>query len=283
MSASLTEASQAAYTRAWVHFKNFLAETSLSLTFPVPVDHLVAYISYLFDQNYASSTITSFVSAISFVHKITDYPDPGEKPLIKKLLQGCRKLKATSDGRLPISIDILHQILKSSSVTMSAVFALKRFQAMCTLALHALLRVGEMTASKNNLTFGCILMENDAVSINFTCYKHSAGSRATLRINAKPSNDCPVMALRVYIALRGISPGPLFITTSGEEVLRQVFTQELKSALDFTGIQSNRFTSHSFRIGGATHMALNGASDTQIRQAGRWASNAFLSYIRIGH
>ena len=283
MSASLTEASQAAYTRAWVHFKNFLAETSLSLTFPVPVDHLVAYISYLFDQNYAASTITSFVSAISFVHKITDYPDPGEKPLIKKLLLGCRKLKATSDGRLPISIDILLDILRASSITISAVFARKRFQAMCALAFHALLRVGEMTASKNNLSIGCILLEKDAVSINFATYKHSAGSRAILRINAKSTNDCPVLALREYLALRGRSSGPLFITTSGEEVPRQVFTAELKSALEFAGVQSNRFTSHSFRIGGATHMAINGASDAQIRQAGRWASNAFLSYIRIGH
>ena len=37
---------------------------------------------------------------------------------------------------------------------------------------------------------------------------------------------------------------------------------------------------HSFRIGAATWAAAKGFTDTQIRQLGRWKSNAFLNYIR---
>ncbi|KAK6195007.1 hypothetical protein SNE40_000528 [Patella caerulea] len=39
-------------------------------------------------------------------------------------------------------------------------------------------------------------------------------------------------------------------------------------------------TTHSFRIGGASLAAHNGLSDSQIRQLGRWRSDAFRKYIR---
>ena len=37
------------------------------------------------------------------------------------------------------------------------------------------------------------------------------------------------------------------------------------------------------KIGGASYLASQGFSDLQIRQAGRWSSSAYLSYIRINH
>ena len=40
------------------------------------------------------------------------------------------------------------------------------------------------------------------------------------------------------------------------------------------------FALHSGRIGGATKLAAGGASDTVIQREGRWASNAFMRYVR---
>ena len=39
---------------------------------------------------------------------------------------------------------------------------------------------------------------------------------------------------------------------------------------------------HSGRIGGATQLAAQGASDIQIQRAGRWKSLAFMGYVRAG-
>ena len=40
------------------------------------------------------------------------------------------------------------------------------------------------------------------------------------------------------------------------------------------------FALHSGRIGGRTKLAVGGANDTVIQREGRWASNAFMRYVR---
>ena len=44
----------------------------------------------------------------------------------------------------------------------------------------------------------------------------------------------------------------------------------------------NTVSSHSFRSGLATAMARHGYSDEEIQRQGRWASAAFLSYLKLG-
>ena len=46
------------------------------------------------------------------------------------------------------------------------------------------------------------------------------------------------------------------------------------------GLDSSRYKSHSFRIGGACHAAEKGYSDAQIRALGCWKSYAFKVYLR---
>ena len=83
-----------------------------------------------------------------------------------------------------------------------------------------------------------------------------------------------------FLALRGRSQGPLFTTVHATAVDRRVFSAELRTVIQKLGLDPKRYTSHSFRIGAASSLAAEGESDAQIRQAGRWASSAFLSYIR---
>ena len=74
---------------------------------------------------------------------------------------------------------------------------------------------------------------------------------------------------------------PRFFTANGEAVQNRTFSEKLRTALNFIGLPTTRYTPYSFRIGGTSEMALQGASELQIKQAGRWASNAHLSYIRL--
>jgi hypothetical protein len=41
----------------------------------------------------APSTISTYISSISFIHKITGWSDPTTNFIIKKLKEGCRRLK----------------------------------------------------------------------------------------------------------------------------------------------------------------------------------------------
>lgn len=47
------------------------------------------------------------------------------------------------------------------------------------------------------------------------------------------------------------------------------------------GIKDKNLKSHSFRIDRATTCAIERMPDDQIKQLGRWNSDAYLRYIRI--
>ena len=70
---------------------------------PVQIQLLALFISYLFNKGYAASTIASHVSAIGYIHKMNNFPDPTNSFFIQKLIYSCRKLKPTKDFRLPIT------------------------------------------------------------------------------------------------------------------------------------------------------------------------------------
>lgn len=54
----------------------------------------------------------------------------------------------------------------------------------------------------------------------------------------------------------------------------------LSKSLKHAGVDTNRFKSHSFRIGGATALSMSGYSIDEIKKVGRWKSSAYKSYIK---
>ena len=80
--------------------------------------------------------------------------------------------------------------------------------------------------------------------------------------------------------MRGTIPGALFCFSDGSPVQTSHFTQQLRQAPNFCGLDSSKYKSHSFRIGAASLAADQGLSDAQIRHLGRWKSDAFKLYIR---
>ena len=62
---------------------------------------------------------------------------------------------------------------------------------------------------------------------------------------------------------------------------RQRFVIAVKAGLDKAGIDSNKYSGHSFQIGAATTAAQNGMEDSIIKTLGRWESLAYLRYVKI--
>jgi site-specific recombinase XerD len=177
---------------------------------------------------------------------------------------------------------MLKNIINGSHSLWNHSFHAMRFKAMCSLAFFALLRIGEMTDSANNLAKDDVRLGGDSLSITFRKFKHSKGNPSVHTICAEKDRLlCPVSLMATYLSARGEQAGPLFIDDKGRSLSRKEFLSSLKSVLKLCKLPEDRVKSHSFRIGGATHMARTGASDTQIRLAGRWSSNAFLTYTRV--
>ena len=59
-----------------------------------------------------------------------------------------------------------------------------------------------------------------------------------------------------------------------------LFSLRLKQMLKVCNLDPNLFSSHSFRIGAASSWEAQGLSYLQMKQRGRWNSDAGLKYMR---
>ena len=61
---------------------------------------------------------------------------------------------------------------------------------MRSFAFYALLWVGEMKLSNNNLDFNSVTMANNYLILNYRKYKHSGGEGATLQFKTIENSPC---------------------------------------------------------------------------------------------
>lgn len=283
LSNSMAKSSWALYQRALQLLQEFMHKFSFSFELPLPPAMLALYVSYLYKCGYASSSITTYLSAISFIHKISNVTDSTSSFLVQKVLLGVKKVKPAIDARLPITLPVLNKLVGAAEVCVQGFYHISMFKSMLLLAFAVFLRVGEMSLSQGNkdnilkLSNIEFLERQTGLRITFTNYKHSAGK--TARVVTR--DQATIEALVKFLNLRGNAPGFLFVWPSGSPITRAVFNKMLQSCLKFCDLDTSVYKSHSLRIGAACHAAAQGFSHVQIRQLGRWNSDAFLKYIRL--
>lgn len=257
--------------------------------FPVSISQLAQFITVSHLKGLKSTSITSMVSAISYIHNIKGYRNPTEAFLIKKLLRAT-KLTSHSDNRKPITIPILKALLEALTLVTTTSTVLLLFRAMFLVAFFGLFRIGEITFSqrgshnvimRKNLELHKNKQSNSFAIIHLHSYKHSLGQRAKIALKQQQTPSlCPVKALRKYLRHNPNLKGQLFSLPCGNPVSSSFFRQMLKKCVRICKLPSSQYTAHSFRIGGATHAFTQGLSASQIKQLGRWKSTAYLKYIR---
>ena len=124
LAASLNKGSTEVYKRSWKLFtdwaQSFLGVTTLVL--PLTPAVVALYVSHLYSLNYACSTVTSYLSAIGYAHKLAGVNDPTETAIIRQLLKGYRKLAPSHDVRLPITLPILTRLIASFEHTTESAY-----------------------------------------------------------------------------------------------------------------------------------------------------------------
>ncbi|KAG1955732.1 putative nuclease HARBI1 [Pimephales promelas] len=131
------------------------------------------------------------------------------------------------------------------------------------------------TRVRTEMTFGIL-------KARFNCLRRSRVSpeRASLLVDASAilQNKAIIRKEKSQITS---SLDPLFIDDDNLPASRHWFQRNLKSTLNSSGIPTEQFSSHSFRIGAATTAAQRGLPDHQIKMLGRWSSQAFETYITL--
>ena len=198
---------------------------------------------------------------------------------------------ASRPSRLPITPDVL-RLLHSVWSVPPLTFNHRMLWAACCLGFFAFLRSGEFTCSSDGGVQSAVLSVGD-VCVN--SHIHPAylvirlrrsktdmfGRGLSLYVGATGCPLCPVAAVLSYLAARPSAPGPLFVFQDGRPLSRPKLVAAVRQALCVSGVDTSRYSGHSFRIGAATTAAQAGLQDSLIQTLGRWRSSAFLSYIRM--
>ena len=103
--------------------------------------------------------------------------------------------------------------------------------------------------------------------------------RVDLFVGKTGSSLYPVAVMISYLCVRGMADGLLFKFMDGRVLTRQHFVSEaVREGSDKAGIDSFKYSGHSFRIAAATMAAARGIEDCIIKTLGRWERMAYLQY-----
>jgi integrase len=258
----------------------------------LPTD-ICNFIGYLFEKQYSSSSIASHISALGYVHKLLNVPDPTQTFIVRKLLKGCHKLLPSQDSRLPITKNIMQKILAALVFTVPQALNRVLLQSLFLLCFNAFLRLGEVI-TKSAADKDTVVQVQDVifngekskpVSVQIVLSHHKSQQKnepIIISIQANSTSQfCPVQYLCRYKSLFPHVSGPFFQFVDGTPVTYSYVNSELSKAIAFAGLDPKRYKGHSFRIGAATHAAQLGYSEALIQHLGRWKSNVLHRYIRI--
>jgi len=292
----LSPSTRKAYQSGFRIYKEFCAKLNARVT-PTSEITLILFVSHLANQHCSFSTIKVYLSAIRNAHVAKGQHvnfNQAYSPRLQQVMKGIqRKLAITKPKRIryPITVTIMSQIQRLLAKKPNS-YRNKMLWGACCLAYFGFLRSSEFTApSRTSFDPGTHLSLADVavdsrsspkiISITIKQSKTDQLQQGhNIYLGRTGHNICPVKALMSYLAVRGSSPGALFVQKNGVALTRQSFSLELETIFRKLQLRYNGFNTHSFRIGAATTAKEAGISDLHIKMLGRWRSDAFQSYVR---
>lgn len=280
------------YRSAVRHYQTFCHNRSMT-PLPMSLDKATLFLAYWIDSGYQVASFRSALSAIKAWSEEINMPWLNEHELhsLGLHLTGAQNLRPQQAARMtPFTLDILMPLLRRLDYSTSehAVYA-----TMARLQHGGLLRFKEVA----ELDIAHVTWEADAVCIAIHQGKSGKGEPPQMvylfRSEEKLS---PYNMLKAYWQRFNIDIKPkhykLFPRLKKHSgVMQPFFSQHpttnstykefLRLQLSAMGISHpEKFSTHSFRSGGATDMWRRGTPLEVIQRFGRWKSMCFLIYIR---
>lgn len=271
-------------------FNTFCVIYDIPNYLPFSMSNIALFVSNLYTQSFPPKTILTYLSAIGYLHKVAGHSDPAQLFFIQRLVAGAYQLGNTFDIRLPITHQILIQILDSIPQALTDKYDQKLYAAIFLFAFSTFARIRELVCSSSEKVTDVIQLsdvffakENGVVARATVCFKKYKHNSACLpKYITFSHGDCgksSIEAILWYSGLRSAEECQFFLTKSGAPVMRSCIDKTLYRCLSIFGLDSKRYKGHSFRIGTATSATDRGLSDAQIRTLGRCNSNVFQNIL----
>lgn len=288
LQSSITTNSHSTYFTALNSFLSFRADYHLDSIWPIPSHHIVLFIAHSFEKGKSSATISTYVAGLNYFHKLFGFYNIYNVFMVTKLLEGCRRCRRSRDNRAPITKTALTNICSLLPQVCYDNYEVKLFHALFSLAYFGLFRVSELVVPSKTHIHRVLMLSDLSISNNqYLIVKlhffktNQTGKQVTLKIPRDEIAICPVRALQEYLMLRPQVQGALFIHRDGVPVTRVQFSAVLNKCVQCSSLSAKTlYKTHSFRIGRATDLAIQGLPSEAIMKMGRWSSTCYNLYIR---
>lgn len=256
--------------------------------FPVePTPETLSFFTVYMSHHINPRSVNTYLSGVSqqLEAHFPAVKEARNSTLVRRTLQGCMRMRGVATNRKrALTIDDLQFVINYYlASTLHNDFL---FVAMLVTGFFGLLRLGEMTfPNDTSLQNWKKVVRRNTVKLHDNLYEfilpgHKAdrffeGNRIIIPANRFNLN--PLSLFSRYITSRdSIHPvaSPLWLTEDGRVPTRSFFVNRLRLFFE------NDVAGQSMRAGGATALAEHGVSPAIIQASGRWASEAFLVYIR---
>ena len=255
---------------------------------------LTHFVAYLYKEGLKAGMIKSYLATIRYTQIALGLGNPHIDSMarLEYMVRGIKRLtNGPTRMRLPITVPLLDQMRWLWSTDRPSRGALMLWAA-ALMCFFGFLRMGEVIVpsgvafnSSVHLSVADVSVDSHAspmyVAVNIKAPKTDPFRQGvTIYLGRTYCQICPVSAVLRYLVERRSMPGPLFTFRDGKFLTRERFVLAVREALATTGMDTSKYSGHSFRIGAATTAAERGIQDSLIKTIGRWESSAYLLYIR---
>ncbi|XP_075038929.1 uncharacterized protein LOC142099410 [Mixophyes fleayi] len=251
-------------------------------------DAMLAFMWDRYSEGESKTSMASTLAGISFMAKLQGYPDVTKCFLINKALKGWGRVRPShSDARLPITLNILEELIRKVGSVTSDDYEKLLFSLAFSMAFFGAFRISELVARSRGHQESGLRAEHVSLGEGILACKivrsntDQSGRGSCVQLaSQRPSHICLVRLASQFMSSR--PQANLFLCHSDSIPLTKYqFAAILKWTLQSLNLNSTSYGTHSFRIGAATSAALAGSSNEAIKALGRWKSTAYKSYVRI--
>jgi site-specific recombinase XerD len=279
---SLASNTLRAYRADWEDFQVWCSRRRFT-ALPATPRAVALYITEL-SRALKISTIGRRLITISQAHKLRGFPSPTEDEAVRKVWRAIRKEKSVAPTRkAPTLTSHIRKMISGLPTNSMGI----RDRALILIGFAGAMRRSEITA----IEVSDLEMGDDGIVIHIRRSKtDQLGSGRKIGIPyGSHTRTCPVDALKEWLAVSGITEGPLFrgLTRSGKlqsnGLSDRMVARIVKRCIERAGYDAAKFAGHSLRSGLATAAAMAGVSERSIQnQTGHKSVVTLRRYIRDG-
>lgn len=269
------------YLSDWTAFDNWCKDNHTD-SMPASVETVIAYLSYLFENDYKVSTIKRKLSTISFIHQAKQYDSPTLNKAVHDVLTGIKRIKkVTVNKKKPVSTGLLQEVFAKQKLDLRGF----RDRALLLIGFAGAFRRSELVS----LDVEDIQFTREGLRITLPYSKtdqEGKGYEKGITYGSNPET-CPVRTLQDWLSRAEITSGPIFRPINRHD---QISTKRLtghavagivKKYIKGINFPSENYSGHSLRAGFVTEAASNDASiDAIMRQTGHRSVEMVREYIR---